>query len=108
MAEIFYDGNFDSEVMQAKEPVFVDFYADWCAPCKMMAPIVDELAQKYAGRVKVGKVNVDESPESAARFRVMSIPTMIILVNGEVKETIVGAVSKDALIEKIESVLSAN
>lgn len=105
MAAVFNDSNFEQEVMQAKEPVLVDFYADWCGPCKAMAPIVSELADEYAGKVKVGKVNVDESPESAAKFRVMSIPTFIILVNGVVKETIVGTVAKNELVAKIEGVL---
>lgn len=105
MAAVFDDNNFEQEVMQAKEPVLVDFYADWCGPCKMMAPIVNELAEEYAGRMKIGKVNVDESPESAAKFRVMSIPTIVILVNGEVKDTVVGAVPKSELVSKIEAVL---
>lgn len=105
MAAVFNDNNFEQEVMQATEPVLVDFYADWCGPCKAMAPIVSELAEEYAGKVKIGKLNVDESPESAAKFRVMSIPTFVILVNGEVKDTIVGTVKKNELAAKIEEVL---
>lgn len=105
MATVFNDNNFEQEVMQATEPVLVDFYADWCGPCKAMAPIVSELAEEYAGKVKIGKLNVDESPESAAKFRVMSIPTFVILVNGEVKDTIVGTVKKNELAAKIEEVL---
>jgi len=105
MAAIFNDNNFEQEVMQAKEPVMVDFYADWCNPCKMMAPIVNELAEEYAGRIKIGKVNVDESPDSAAKFRIMSIPTIVLLVNGEVKDTIVGVVQKSELIRRMEAVL---
>lgn len=101
MAAIFNDDNFEQEVMQADLPVLVDFYADWCGPCKMMGPIVEELATEFDGKLKVGKVNVDESPNSAAKFKVMSIPTFVILVNGEVKETMVGAIPKSQLIEKI-------
>jgi len=105
MAEVFNDTNFEKEVMQSKEPVLVDFYADWCGPCKMMAPIINELAEEYAGRMKIGKVNTDENPNSAAQFRIMSIPTMVILVNGEVKDTVIGAVPKQELVQKIEAVL---
>ena len=105
MALAFNDGNFESEVMKAEQPVLVDFYADWCGPCKMMAPVVEELAAEYTGKVKVGKLNVDDNIESAARFRVMSIPTIVILKNGEVLDTIVGVVSKEELVEKLEKAL---
>lgn len=94
--------NFDEEVLASDIPVFVDFYADWCGPCKMMAPVVEKLAEKYEGKLKVGKCNVDEENALAGRYRVMSIPTMMVFANGEVCETIVGAVSQAELENKIE------
>lgn len=105
MAAIFNDDNFEQEVMNSEIPVVVDFFADWCGPCKMMAPVVDELAGEYEGKVKVCKVNVDESPNSAARFKVMSIPTIIFLKNGETVDTVVGAVPKNQLAAKIEELM---
>lgn len=106
MAEIFNDDNFNQEVMQAKEPVLVDFFADWCNPCKKIAPLIAELAEEYKGRMKICKVNVDESPNSTNKFHILAVPTMLILVNGELKERIEGAnVTKQELISKIESVI---
>lgn len=106
MAEIFNDENFEQEVMQAKIPVMVDFYADWCNPCKRIAPVIQELAEEYAGKIKIGKVNVDESPTSASRFHIMAVPTMLILVHGEIKDRIEGAnFSKKELMERLEKVL---
>lgn len=102
----FTIADFEQEVISSDIPVLVDFYADWCGPCKMMAPIVEKLAEIYEGKVKVGKCNVDEEGELARKYRVMSIPTMIIFVNGEVKETIIGATSQKELEEKIEKVLA--
>lgn len=100
----FTEGNFEKEVLNSDIPVFVDFYADWCGPCKMMAPVVEKLAEKYEGKLKVGKCNVDEENTLAGKYRVMSIPTMIIFVNGEVRETIIGAVSQAELESKIEKI----
>ncbi len=102
MAKVFTDQDFDQEVLQSDLPVLVDFYADWCGPCKMMSPIIENLAVEYAGKVKIGKLNVDTSPATAARYKVMSIPTMILFVGGNIKETIVGAVHEKDLIQKIE------
>lgn len=101
----FTTANFDKEVLEADTPVLVDFYADWCGPCKMMAPIVDQLANEYDGRIKVGKCNIDEEDGLARMYRVMSIPTMKIFVKGEAAATIVGAVSKEELEEEMKKVL---
>ena len=101
----FTTANFDKEVLQADTPVLVDFYADWCGPCKMMAPIVDQLANEYDGRIKVGKCNIDEEDGLARMSRVMSIPTMKIFVKGEAAATIVGAVSKEELENEMKKVL---
>ena len=100
------DGNFDAEVKESKLPVLVDFYADWCGPCKMMAPLVAQLSEEFEGTGKVGKCNVDENPQTASMFRVMSIPTFVLFLDGKAVDTVVGAVSKTALQEKIKQVLA--
>ena len=97
--------NFEQEVLQCEKPVLVDFYADWCGPCKMMAPIVEGLAQGYDGKVKVGKLNIDDEMEIAQQYRVMSIPTFILFKDGKAVETSVGAMSKDELESKLQKVL---
>lgn len=102
MSEIISDKNFD-EVLANNENVIVDFYATWCGPCKMLAPVIDELSQEYAGKVKIVKLDVDESSESAQKFDVMSIPTIIFFKKGEAKDTVMGFVSKDLLKEKIDN-----
>lgn len=102
MALAFTDSNFQNEVLNSNIPVLVDFYADWCGPCKMMSPVVDELAKELEGKVKIGKLNVDESGQTAQKYRVMSIPTMLIIKDGEVVEQIVGAVPKQQLQTKLE------
>lgn len=103
MAFQFTDANFKTEALESDKLVLVDFYADWCGPCKMMAPIIDELAKEYEGIVKIGKLNVDDNPETTKQYRVMSIPTMIIIKNGEAVDTLVGAVSKNVLKEKLDA-----
>lgn len=103
MALIFTDENFEQEALQGEQLTVVDFYADWCGPCKMMAPIVEELAESYKDQVKIGKLNVDNSPATAAKYKVMSIPTIVFIKNGNVVETIVGVVSKAQLEEKIKT-----
>ena len=103
MALQITDANFKTEVLESDIPVLVDFYADWCGPCKMIAPSVAELAEEYQGVFKIGKLNVDQEQQTAEKFRVMSIPTLIFFKNGQPVETVVGAVPKQALQEKIES-----
>lgn len=98
----FTDENFEKEVMQSDLLVIVDFYAEWCGPCKMMAPIIEEMAEEFEGIVKIGKLNTDENPETSAKYRVMSIPTILFIKNGEVKDTIVGAASKAKLVKLID------
>jgi len=100
------DANFDQEVLKAKGPVFVDFYADWCGPCRMMAPIVEQLVGEYAGKVKVCKLDVTASPQTSSRFSVMSIPTLIVFKNGKVADTQVGALPKEMLKQKIDKAIA--
>ena len=91
--------NFESEVLKSEKPVILDFYADWCGPCKMMSPVIDEIAEELGEVVKVGKINIDENPEFAEKYGIMSIPTIIIMKNGEVATTFVGVTDKDKIIE---------
>lgn len=98
----FTDANFEAEVLKSDQPVLVDFWAEWCGPCRMMAPAVESIAEDYAGRVKVGKLNVDESPSVTARYQIRGIPTVLVFKGGEVREQFVGATSKDALVKMLE------
>ena len=99
MAEIrLTKENFEEEVLGSNIPVLVDFWASWCGPCRMLAPVVAQIAEEQAGKVKVGKVNVDEEPELAARFGIMSIPTVMVFQNGEVTKTSIGVVPKEELL----------
>lgn len=99
------DANFDSEVMQSDRPVLVDFSAAWCGPCKKLEPIVDEIADDFDGRLKVVKVDVDSSPTTAARFGVMSVPTLLLVSGGAVKDQMIGLLSKQALSDRVNKVL---
>ncbi|OGT97754.1 MAG: thioredoxin [Geobacteraceae bacterium GWC2_48_7] len=99
----FSDANFDREVLQSDIPVLVDFWATWCAPCKAIAPLIDNVADEYSGKIKVGKVNVDENPATPGKYGVRGIPTLIMFKGGVVVEQLVGAVPKsqlDSLIAK--------
>ena len=95
------DENFEEEVLNSDMPVLVDFWAPWCAPCNMVAPIVEEIGKEYEGKLKVCKINVDEAPQTAAKYGVMSIPTLGIFKDGQMVDSVLGAVPKDVLIEKI-------
>lgn len=98
------DTEFDKEVLQADGPVMVDFWAEWCGPCKALSPIVDEVANEMAGKIKVVKVNIDESPNAPTKYGVRGIPTLMVFEGGELKETKVGGMSKAQLTEWLTSV----
>ena len=100
---IFTADNFEKEVLKSEIPVVVDFYADWCVPCKMMGPYVTAMEPLYQGKVKIGKLNVDDAADIAERYHVMSIPTLLFFKNGEVVGSSVGLIPKETLQEKIEA-----
>lgn len=101
----FTDANFDEEVIKSDIPVLVDFWAVWCGPCKMIAPLVEELAGEYQGKVKVGKVDVDNNPDVSVKYGIRSIPTLLIFRDGKIVDQIIGAVPKQAMAQKLDAQL---
>jgi len=101
----FTDANFDSEVMGSSIPVVADLWAPWCGPCKMLTPIIDGIAPDYAGRVLIGAMNVDDSPATANKLGIVSIPTILFIKNGQIVDKHVGLMNKDALRKKIDALL---
>ena len=108
MADLnFTDQSFKSEVLESKVPVVVDFWAPWCAPCRIVSPIIDELAQEFEGKMKVGKINVDENNQTSGQYGIMSIPSVVFFKNGKPVRTMIGAQSKENYKQEIEAVLGS-
>ncbi|MFC1907884.1 thioredoxin [Chloroflexota bacterium] len=105
MVKDITDQNFEDEVIKSTLPVLVDLWAPWCGPCRMVAPVVDKLAEKYEGKVKFFRLNVDENPQTATKYKVMAIPTLIFFKGGKAVDTVVGAVSERALQPKIDELI---
>jgi thioredoxin 1 len=97
------DDSFEEEVLKSSEPVLVDYWAEWCGPCKMIAPVLDEIAEEFAGKLKIGKLNIDDNPNTPPRYGIRGIPTLMLFKDGEVEATKVGAVSKSQLTAFIDS-----
>lgn len=102
MEYTFTSDNFEEEVLKSDVPVLVDMFATWCGPCKMMAPVVAQLAEEYEGTVKVGKLDIDQNVDIVAQYKIMSVPTFLVIKDGEVKAKLIGAVSKEELDEAID------
>ncbi len=99
------DQTWDNEVLNSNLPVIVDFWAEWCAPCFMIAPLIEQIGEEYEGKIKVGRLNVDENPVTAGKYRVMAIPTLLFFNGGKLVDRVVGVVPKKVLVEKIEKTL---
>ena len=99
------DATFDEEIKGSEEPVLVDFWAEWCGPCKMISPILEEIATEHAGKLRIGKLNVDDNPDVARRFEVMAIPTLIVFKDGEPKKRLIGAKGKGQLLQELQEFL---
>ena len=102
---VFTDANFKNEVLSSKTPVLVDFWAEWCGPCRMLAPIVEKIAQDYSGKIKVGKLNVDDNPEVPQQYGIQGIPTMILFKNGQLAKQMVGFQPEEKIKSAIDSIL---
>ena len=102
----FTDNNFEHEVVQSSTPALVDMWAAWCGPCRMLTPVVEELAGKYQGKVKIGKLNVDDHPAVAAQYRIMNIPTLLLFKAGKEVDRIVGVQPKDELVRRLDKLLA--
>lgn len=103
MAEQITDATFDMQVLKSDQPVLLDFWAPWCGPCRALGPVIEELASEYSGRVRIGKMNVDENPVTPGKYGIRAIPTLILFKNGEAVEQVTGAVSKDAIKNILDS-----
>ncbi len=103
----FTDENFEQEVLKSDVPVLVDFWAEWCVPCQMVGPVIEELSEEYAGKVKIGKLNIDENTQIPGSFGIMSIPTLMLFKNGQPGKTFVGVQSKDVFKQGIDEVLTS-
>jgi thioredoxin 1 len=101
----FTDNNFEQEVIKSDKPVLIDFWAVWCGPCKIIAPIIEELSSEYEGKVKIGKLDVDSNVQTSIKYGVRSIPTLLIFKEGKVKDTIIGAVPKAQIVQKLNAAL---
>lgn len=99
------DGNFEQEVIKSDKPVLIDFWAVWCGPCRMVAPIVEEIANEYDGKIKVGKLDVDENQETTIKYGVRSIPTLLIFKDGRLLDTIIGAIPKNQIIHRLKAAI---
>ena len=106
MAIAITDDNFENEVVKCKQPVMIDFWAEWCGPCKMIAPTIDEISKEYSGKIKVGKVNVDENPGISGKFGIRSIPTLIFFKDGAIVEQMIGVQPKGSIKSKIDELIS--
>ena len=104
-AKEFTSDNFNSEVIMSKQPVMVDFWAEWCGPCKQIAPTIDELAKEYEGKATIGKVNVDHHPDIASEYGIRSIPSILLFSNGKVQQQIVGSVAKNELSDALKQLI---
>lgn len=99
------EANFDELVLNSLKPVIIDFWAEWCGPCRMVAPIIEEIAAEYEGKAVIGKCDVDDNTEIATKFSIRNIPTMLFIKNGELVDKLVGAVPKEQIVEKLEAIL---
>ncbi len=105
MSLVLIDGNFEDEVIKSQKPILVDFWAPWCAPCQMMAPILEEISKEFGEKIKIGKLDVDQNSSIAAKFSINAIPALILFKEGKVVKKIIGVQSKEVIVEAIESVI---